>query len=304
MTTAWCPATSASPTTRPVNSEPTIERCRRESPRGSFPSRVEQREPCGRSRAAWRAIDLAVREHRHVSLGERLGLLGLPEDHAVDVPELRLEWVDDVVGRLELCLDPATELDQARELTRLHPLLERRVERPAERDVDDATGRLEVPRPDERRDIAEADRLDTPALDPRPRLEPPGRDVHDDARLPFAPLDDTGLERPRHERDRPVAARRRVPLVVEEDDPEVGAVVVRRDDVAAVHVRVPARLEDEEPADVVEALSRVAPPLEDRRALERRDAGGDDAERLAAGVVVDRLDPHRVSRRRSSGTAA
>ena len=59
-------------------------------------------------------------------------------------------------------------------------------------------------------------------------------------------------------------------------------------DVAAVHVRVPARLEDEQPADVVEALERVAPPLEDRGAPERLDAAGDDPERLAARVVVDR----------------
>ena len=57
---------------------------------------------------------------------------------------------------------------------------------------------------------------------------------------------------------------------MEEDDAEVGAVVVRLDDVAAVHVRVPARLEDEEPADVVEPLERVAPLVEDRRAREQR----------------------------------
>ena len=41
---------------------------------------------------------------------------------------------------------------------------------------------------------------------------------------------------------------------------------------------------------MVEPLERVAPALEDRRALERLDAAGDDPERLAAGVVVDRPD--------------
>ena len=44
------------------------------------------------------------------------------------------------------------------------------------------------------------------------------------------------------------------------------------DDVAAVHVRVAARLVDEQPPDVVEPLERVAPALEDRRALGRLDA--------------------------------
>ena len=41
---------------------------------------------------------------------------------------------------------------------------------------------------------------------------------------------------------------------------------------------------------MVEPLERVAPALEDRRALERLDAAGDDPKRLAAGVVVDRPD--------------
>ena len=135
---------------------------------------------------------------------------------------------------------------------------------------------------------------------------------------PSSPLDDALVERPRDERDRPVTARRRVALVVEEDDPEVGAVVLRRDDVAAVHVGVTARLEDEQAAVGVEVLAREAAPLEDRRALERRDAARHDPERLAARVVVDRLDvqwrslndgyrsvrssvPSRLSRRSQAG---
>ena len=61
-------------------------------------------------------------------------------------------------------------------------------------------------------------------------------------------------------------ARSRVAGVVEEDDAEVGVVVVRLDDEAAVHVGVPARLVDEQPAHVVEPLERVAPLVEDRRA--------------------------------------
>ena len=79
---------------------------------------------------------------------------------------------------------------------------------------------------------------------------------------------------------------------MEEDDAEVGVRVVRLDDEAAVHVRVAARLVDEQPANVVEALERVAPLVEDRRALRQLDATGDDPERLAGRVVVDRADLH------------
>jgi hypothetical protein len=53
---------------------------------------------------------------------------------------------------------------------------------------------------------------------------------------------------------------------------------------------VAARLEDEQAAVAIEVIAREAPPLEDRRALERRDAARDDAEGLAARVVVDGRD--------------
>ena len=72
--------------------------------------------------------------------------------------------------------------------------------------------------------------------------------------------------------------------------PRSASVVVRLDDEAAVHVRVAARLEDEQPPHVVEALERVAALVEDRRAAERLDSAGHDPERLAARVVVDRAD--------------
>src|SRR6266508_4919518 len=81
-----------------------------------------------------RPVDLPVREHRHVPL--HVCALALPKDDAVDVTQLRLEWMDDLVLRLELVLQPAAALDQARQLARLDALLERRVERPAECDVD------------------------------------------------------------------------------------------------------------------------------------------------------------------------
>ena len=73
------------------------------------------------------------------------GLLALllPEDHAVDVAELRLERMDDVLPRLDLALELAPELDEPRQLRRLDALLERRVERAAERDVDRVPAELE-----------------------------------------------------------------------------------------------------------------------------------------------------------------
>ena len=79
---------------------------------------------------------------------------------------------------------------------------------------------------------------------------------------------------------------------MEEDDAEVGALVLGLGDEAAVHVGVAARLVDEQAADVVDVLERVAPLVEDRAAGKRVDAAGDDAERLAGRVVVDRADLH------------
>ena len=99
----------------------------------------------------------------------------------------------------------------------------------------------------------------------RPGVEAARGDVDDDVVLSFAPLDDAVVERPRDERDRPVAAGGRVARVVEEDDAEVGAVVVRLDDEAAVHVGVPARLVHEQAPHVVEPVVRVAALVEDRR---------------------------------------
>ena len=185
------------------------------------------------------------------------------------------------------------EGDQARQLGGLDPLLQGRVERAAERDVHTRPAALDALCPDERRDVPKPHGAHPAARHGRPRLEPPRRHVHDQPVLALARLDDALLECPGDERDRPVPARRRVPLVVEEDDAEIGSVVVRRDDVAAVHVCVAARLEDEEAAEAVEVLAREAAAVEDRLALERRHAAGHDPERLAARVVVDDRDPRR-----------
>ena len=255
---------------------------------------VEQREPSRRSAAARRAVDLAVREHRDVALSQRALTLLLPEDHAVDVPELRLEWVDDVLPGFDLALELAAELDQARELARLDPLLDGGVEGTTERDVDRALAELDTFGPDERGHVAEAHRSHATVLDARPRVEPTRGDVDDDVVLALLLLDDALVERPRDERDRPVPARGRIAGVVEEDDAEVRFRVLRLDDEAAVHVGVPARLVHEQPPNVVEPVVRVAPLVEDRRTLRRLYTVGDDPEWLTRGVVVDRTNFHKA----------
>src|SRR5918993_949865 len=64
--------------------------------------------------AARGAIDLAVGEDGHVAL--RVPSFVLPEDDAVDVAELGLQRVHELVRVLQVMLDRAAELDQARQL--------------------------------------------------------------------------------------------------------------------------------------------------------------------------------------------
>ena len=210
----------------------------------------------------------------------------LPEDHPVDVAQLGLARVDDLLIRLQVGLDRPAELDQPREVCGLDALRAGGVERASERDVDPVARRLEVASVHERRHVPKAHRHDATLLDPGNRWQPSRRHVDDDLR----PLDQPALDRPGDECDRPVPTGRRVAGVVEEDDAEVCPFVLRLGDEAAVHVRVAARLVDEQAADVVDVLGGVAPLVEDPRAGERLDAAGDDPEGLARGVVVDRPD--------------
>ena len=64
---------------------------------------------------------------------------------------------------------------------------------------------------------------------------------------------------------------------MKEHDAEIGAVVVRRHDVAAVHIGVATRLEDQEAPEPIEPVAREAAPLEDRLAPERRHPARHDA---------------------------
>ena len=149
------------------------------------PSRaVEEREPRRGAAAARRAVDLAVGEHGDVALRERLLALLLPEDHAVDVAELGLERVDDVLPRLDLALELAAELDQARKLARLDALLDatRRTRRRRRCRRCPSRARRPPPRRTRARCGSEPSERDRPSTC-RPRLEPAGGHVDDDAVL-------------------------------------------------------------------------------------------------------------------------
>ena len=83
-------------------------------PARKLTGRVEQREAGRRAAAARRPVDLPVREDGHVALDVRA--FALPEDHAVDVAQLRLDGVDDVVRDFDRGLELAPAGDQARQL--------------------------------------------------------------------------------------------------------------------------------------------------------------------------------------------
>ncbi len=113
--------------------------------------------------------------------------------------------------------------------------------------------------------------------------------------------DQPRVHRPGAERHGAVAARGGVAVLVPEQHAQVRALVVRRDDEAAVHPAVAARLVREQPADVVQragargggaaaGAERDGAALGDGAARDGRQAGGDDPERLARRVVVDGLD--------------
>ena len=77
---------------------------------------------------------------------------------------------------------------------------------------------------------------------------------------------------------------------MEEDHAELGSVILRLRDEAAVHVGVPARFENEQLADVVEVLQREAPFLQDGLSLEGWHTTADDPKRFAGSVIVDGAD--------------
>src|SRR5690606_18723671 len=119
-----------------------------------------------------------------------------------------------------------------------------------------------------------------------------GRHVDDHVRLPVGGgLDETFADGVDAERDRAVAARRGVAVLVPEQRAEVRAGVVGRYEEAAVHVGVAARLVHQQLAEVVD-VGGIGAAFQDGGARDGGDAAGDDPERLARRVVVDGGDGH------------
>ncbi len=165
---------------------------------------------------------------------------------------------------LERLLDRAPGRDERGQVVGGHAQAEARggdrgVDRAAVGHVDrDARG-LHVARDDERGHVAKGDRLDDPAADANARDDAAGGHVDRDVDLAVARRGQRPrLDGPGAERDRPVSARGRVAVLVPEEDAEVGALVVGRDEEAAVHVRVPARLVAQQPADRLDRRSDAA----------------------------------------------
>ena len=79
-----------------------------------------------------------------------------------------------------------------------------------------------------------------------------------------------------------------------EQHAEVGAVVVRRNHKAAIHVGVAARLVAEKPTDPIDLLRArgVLTPRADRHTGNVECGGIDDPKRLTGRVVVSRPDLH------------
>ncbi len=105
-------------------------------------------------------------------------------------------------------------------------------------------------------------------------------------------LHSSALDRPAGERDGGVAAHGRVTLVVHEQHGEIGLGMVRLDQQRAIHAVMPARLEHQPAAQMIEAPLRLPPLVEQRPAREHRPAVDDDARRLPAGMHLHRGNDH------------
>ena len=202
--------------------------------------------------------------------------------------------------RVHRVLDLIAELDQLAQPIRLHdePRLrsvEVRVEGAAEHDVDRQRAEArrldaQVAMQDEARHAAEAHFTGAPAVEAHERLDEAGWRVEADARLGLHRLHHAELDQRLAERDDAVPAHVAVAFVVHEDHAEVGLFGDRRQQIRAVHVGMAARLVHQQAAQRVEARLRISALLEDRAPAQRRRAGRDHAQRLAAGMQVDGLN--------------
>ena len=149
-----------------------------------------------------------------------------------------------------------------------------------------------VERHGERRNVLEGDLADPRSVTRRTRRDPTRwRVIPHDVALPVA-----GLEEGGGQRDDAVAAHRTPALVVHEQHAEVAVSRHWLGGDRPVHVRMPARLEHDRPADPVEVLARVAALLQHGPSRDLLDAAGDDAERLARRVRFARRDAPPLAR--------
>src|SRR5918999_2820110 len=272
----------------------------------------QERRPRGSGRAGGGAVDLAVREDRHVAVVERAELL--VDDRPVDAGEAVVGGVAGDVGALEGPLHAAAGGDQLGQVLGHDPKPEalcghEGVDGAAEGHVHLDGVRLNTARHHERRHVAEGHALDRACSAPDPRDHAAGGDVDGHVDVAVGGGGHTGgLDRPPPPRGRGGSPRGGVAVLVPEKDAEVRALVVRGHEKAAVHVGVAARLVAEEAPDPVDLFGAhgVLAPGRDGLARDLEHIPLDDPKRLAGGVVVGRRDLHGGSlsqalRRRCAG---
>ena len=91
-----------------------------------------------------------------------------------------------------------------------------------------------------------------------------------DAGLARLPRHDSPIHRPAAERDHRMAAHGGIALVMDEEHGEIGARQIGLDRQHAIHVEMPARLEHQQPAQMIQMLAGMAPLGEDGGARDRR----------------------------------
>ena len=282
---------AVSPTTRACERRADDRLVPRTSPSRQHAVRGQQRAARRGPRAARRAVDLAVGEHGHVALVQRRRPV-LVEDRAVDAREPLVARVAGGVAARERGLTARPAAISSRQVARARPRSPNAaarhagVDRAAVGHVDRHAARpRDVARDHEGRHVAEGDGVHRVRRAARTRAptRPDGTSTVTSTSPSAGAATTPRLDRPRAERDRAVAARGRVAVLVPEEHAEVGPVVVGRDEEAAVHVGVPARLVAEQPAHGVHRAPR-------RRACSRR-----------SRTVAPGISGH--ARRSRSGTA-
>src|SRR5215208_6284072 len=226
------------------------------------PSRfVEKSETRGGPAAARRAVYLAIRKDRDVTLSQRPSSLLFGEEYrTVDVPQARLKGVQDFMRVVDRVFYLASQANEARQVGRFQAeahLLRGHasIESAAERDVRGYRAHARFDRQalriHERWHVPEADRFHASVLDGCNGFEPPRGDVDGDVGLGLGHVYQPALQRPDSQGYRAVTAGCAVTRIVEEHDAEVRVPVIGFDYEAAVHVGVAARFVDDKRSYVI-----------------------------------------------------